>query len=116
MSCNRISSCVDWLAFAAFHAGGDAEDVRRHSLDHRSYGNGVAPPRAGHDKQSGHEHYNDIHTTASRHRHHHVDDKRMLRDSPERPASSKRQHSRRESDSDHYESRKHSTSRHESCE
>ena len=59
MSYNHISSCVDWLAFAAFHAGGDAEDMRRHSLDHRSYGNGAAPPRARDNKQSGHEHYHD---------------------------------------------------------
>ena len=42
---------MDWLAFAAFHAGGDAEDMRRHSLDHRSYGNGAAPPRARDNKQ-----------------------------------------------------------------
>ncbi len=116
MSCNHISSCQDWLAFAAFQAGGDAEDMRYHSHDHRSHGNGAAPPMARDNKQSGHEHYNDMHTTASRHRSHHADDSRMLHDSLERPASSKRQHSRRESDSDHHDSRKHSTSRHASRE
>lgn len=100
----------------SFQAVGDAEDVRYQSLDHRSYGNGAAPPRARDNKQSGHEHYNDMHTTASRHQHHHADDTRMLRDSLDRPASSKRQHSRRESNSDQHDSRKHSTSRHASCE
>ncbi len=112
MLCNHISLCQDWLAFAAFQAGGDAEDMHYHGLDHRSYGNGAAPPRARHNKQSGHEHYNDMHTIASRH--HHADDRRKLHDRLERPASYKRQHSGRESDSDRHDSRKQSTNRHAS--